>query len=845
MKWLKLTMPLLLIAILGVTSYISPEININVGSKVYAQKDDSHLVSEPVTRTYYLCTWTGTGKSRDRFRPIISDYSDSMAVIDLRPDPSKVQGYAIGYADTAEPIDIPQVMALGKTVYQETELIKYAVKAPDYLNSVFGIDITSRDLASYLAELLINPPEKLGINPLQPSTDGKYRLSLGGQIWGEPPSKRPSHTTLTDDFDRANSDSPGSPSSGSWNEANGDWDIDNNQMENDLEGGGDDGYLLYADGASEPTSDDHYAQADCWAGASDAVGLSLRVNTANEQRYGGQTNTFFSRWEIVKFTGANSESLLASDDTDWATPNGATLYFEVDGSSLTLKEDGDIKVEDTDASYSGQTVIGLTCDGYSSNSNNWDNFEGDDLAAPPTLEQEGYRWRDDDADEDEASWLEVQDANTTIAKNTNLRLRVILNSTNDYNSTQYQLEYKEESEESYTAVPESEESSTSVTYEFDDWDNGDPGSWDTNEANVVDENDSTFGRDNDDGNYIQLTSNTYDSGGSGNITQVQVRLLQADNSADAYPILTPYFDGTDAGDNHDDGNWATATPAWSTYFDITDDTNAPDPWTWPDVSALDLRVTVERSSTGRIDVYTVEISVSYNVTSPIAMSASEYISASGEATTAQLTPPAGASTDNFTAGRIQDDENPADAVDIASDNYTEMEWCIIATDNASVGEVYQFRVTADGDAIDTYTVTPTLIIGTAEGASAEVSPTTHAFGIIDQNSHQATGIIFNITNTGTVAIDVAISGTDATGGNDTWTLSDTATAGENTYGLKSGTDTNYDVIVKKTASYNTLASNIAVSGNQSWGMDLYAPTSVTDYELQVMTATVTLIITEH
>jgi len=91
---------------------------------------------------------------------------------------------------------------------------------------------------------------------------------------------------------------------------------------------------------------------------------------------------------------------------------------------------------------------------------------------------------------------------------------------------------------------------------------------------------------------------------------------------------------------------------------------------------------------------------------PIQLSGSGNIAASGENTSAQLTAPAGKSTSDFVAGRMQDDENPADAVNITSDDYTELEWCLTATAAASVSDVYQFRVTTAGTALDSYSVTP-------------------------------------------------------------------------------------------------------------------------------------------
>jgi len=89
------------------------------------------------------------------------------------------------------------------------------------------------------------------------------------------------------------------------------------------------------------------------------------------------------------------------------------------------------------------------------------------------------------------------------------------------------------------------------------------------------------------------------------------------------------------------------------------------------------------------------------------MSASSNIAASGANTTAQLTAPSGKTTSDFVAGRIQDDENPADAVNITTDDYTELEWSIQASSfGVTNGQAYTFRVTVAGTPINTYTVTP-------------------------------------------------------------------------------------------------------------------------------------------
>lgn len=103
--------------------------------------------------------------------------------------------------------------------------------------------------------------------------------------------------------------------------------------------------------------------------------------------------------------------------------------------------------------------------------------------------------------------------------------------------------------------------------------------------------------------------------------------------------------------------------------------------------------------------------------------ASANITASGEDTTAQLTAPSGKTTGDFGGGRIQDDENPGDAVDLGADEYREDEWCIQFTGDAVDTDQYEFRaVLSDGTPLDTYTVTPTLTVGVA-GTSATIADT--------------------------------------------------------------------------------------------------------------------------
>lgn len=64
--------------------------------------------------------------------------------------------------------------------------------------------------------------------------------------------------------------------------------------------------------------------------------------------------------------------------------------------------------------------------------------------APPAviLDQQGYRWRNDDGSETTATWKTAQNTSASIPSATPARLRVLVNATNDPPSQGYQLEHR-------------------------------------------------------------------------------------------------------------------------------------------------------------------------------------------------------------------------------------------------------------------------------------------------------------------------------------------------------------------------------------------------------------------
>lgn len=105
------------------------------------------------------------------------------------------------------------------------------------------------------------------------------------------------------------------------------------------------------------------------------------------------------------------------------------------------------------------------------------------------------------------------------------------------------------------------------------------------------------------------------------------------------------------------------------------------------------------------------------------------------------------------------------------------------------------------------------------------------FGIVKPNTTHSTGLdYYSLQNKcgGGAKIDGYIHETDWIGG-DTWTLSDTATPGVNTIGVKAGLEGgSYNIIVRKTEPYNLLFSDLADDATISFGRQLLTPTETTD-----------------
>jgi hypothetical protein len=101
-----------------------------------------------------------------------------------------------------------------------------------------------------------------------------------------------------------------------------------------------------------------------------------------------------------------------------------------------------------------------------------------------------------------------------------------------------------------------------------------------------------------------------------------------------------------------------------------------------------------------------------------------------------------------------------------------------------------------------------------------------------------------ITNTGSVAVDIEIQGTNIEGGSYDWTLAADGVAGDQIYGLWANNPSNgstYNVTVKSSA-YQDITTNLAADGTYDWSMKFLGPTAFhASDDGNEKTATVTLV----
>ncbi len=115
------------------------------------------------------------------------------------------------------------------------------------------------------------------------------------------------------------------------------------------------------------------------------------------------------------------------------------------------------------------------------------------------------------------------------------------------------------------------------------------------------------------------------------------------------------------------------------------------------------------------------------------------IASGGEATTARLTAPSGKTTSDFVTGRRWDDENGTDALDITTDDYTEVEWAVALSSAPATSDYFDFRVYIGGSAATNYDVTPRWTVGSGLSATLTQPAETDTAQALTKKKSKAVG----------------------------------------------------------------------------------------------------------
>lgn len=455
-------------------------------------------------------------------------------------------------------------------------------------------------------------------------------------------------------------------------------------------------------------------------------------------------------------------AVVGSGATTWApSARTGTQLYDVDDGSYG---DGAQYLIKTDSS---DTAMGWTF----GTSDDWSVVEAAFTEISP-IDQEGFRFRNDDGSESAATWMQNQDTDASQNKNTNVRLRMLLDTPSDPVSIPFRLEYKKSTDSVYKKVLASESGSSTHTFvNSKRWKgNGSPsarafdcgtdatllvltivGAGTTQRAGgaptyngvALTQADQTRGGATGYETSAELWYLIDPPSGANTISVPNTGAITLYATASSYSAGDGYTSAFDASGFNEATTGAnpsasvSASVAGDVYVAVLGDglATAPTARTGTalaevdDGSYSDNHQYYIKAGTGSQTISWTIASDDHAmvvaafkvvaVSQPILLGDSSYISAGGSTnTTAQLTAPSGKTTSSFTAGYIQDDTNPSNSVDIANNFYTEMEWSVIATSSATVGDVYQFRITRNGTPIYTYSVTPQLTI---TGATISIS----------------------------------------------------------------------------------------------------------------------------
>lgn len=187
-------------------------------------------------------------------------------------------------------------------------------------------------------------------------------------------------------------------------------------------------------------ADDHSCHA-AWVGVTNNADATFPTTIGERPSYaGGSTTTYpntdpnvtptnWIAWDTSSWSGRVEHQITITALIQYLVNTYGGL---ASGATIVIWVEGDDAWDGLESSYiSVETGGGEEAHLYV-----------DYTAGAVTLDQEGFRFRNDDGDETSASWLASQDANVTAPLDTNTRIRFVIDGVGDPAATQFQLEAK-------------------------------------------------------------------------------------------------------------------------------------------------------------------------------------------------------------------------------------------------------------------------------------------------------------------------------------------------------------------------------------------------------------------
>ena len=141
-------------------------------------------------------------------------------------------------------------------------------------------------------------------------------------------------------------------------------------------------------------------------------------------------------------------------------------------------------------------------------------------------------------------------------------------------------------------------------------------------------------------------------------------------------------------------------------------------------------------------------------------------------------------------------------------------------------------LTIEMEGIDDTRLLINQIIIIPELTGMHVYPISCSFGLIRPGDVKSTGLVFEILNASNTTLNVTIAVQGDWAGSTNWTHSDDCIPGVDTAGLVAivqGSSSHTAVIVRKSEPYNYIVTGLGPRQTCAFGLQLYAPTSFTDY----------------